>query len=323
MAERFVRRTLSSGVDHMVVFLDAPRPRVRALLEEDPRVTVVRTGPDYWQGHRPTDPADRRRVNAGVACRALVGSDSVRWLVHLGADEALALDRERLLALDADHVRFRTWEAVARREWPDGEPRLFKKQPNRGELHALAALGRIPHPSIESLFRSHWEGRPGVRPTADARLGDHASYDVSGAEPEVEVPDDMHLLHHHRCTYDDFVQHWHDHPVDDLRELPARERRLAAAVHLVATSTTLDEAEREQALAELFDRQVADDVSLLAELDLVAPDPRRDVEARPLPTGEVQRLEARLAELAAGDKAELAATPGTAAGRTGAGEGDS
>ena len=52
-AERFVRRTLRSGVDHAVVFLDTAQPRVRALLEEHPQVTVVPARSDYWRGRRP------------------------------------------------------------------------------------------------------------------------------------------------------------------------------------------------------------------------------------------------------------------------------
>ena len=42
--DRFVRRNLAAGVDHMFVFLDAPQPRVRALLDPLPQVTAIGTG---------------------------------------------------------------------------------------------------------------------------------------------------------------------------------------------------------------------------------------------------------------------------------------
>ena len=96
--ERFLRRNLGAGVDHMLIFLDDANPPVRQLLEAHPNVTVVRTGPAYWNGTRPPRVSDRLRINMNLANALLATVPSVAWLVSIDSDEAVCIDRDALCA---------------------------------------------------------------------------------------------------------------------------------------------------------------------------------------------------------------------------------
>lgn len=299
--ERFVRRTLRSGVDHMILFLDAAQPGVREMLASHPNVTVVRTDAGYWQGDRPARVVDRQMVNANVAGAALAGIGSVRWLFHIDGDEALAFDREQLLAIDARAVRLRTLEAVARRRWPDHEPRWFKRVPAPGELHALAALGRIPEVDVDLLFRGHTLGKSGIRPATDLRFRVHTAYQLPDTAVEVVSPD-MHVLHYESYTLEDFLHRWRHYVPSDADLRPFKDKTLGAAFHAVSNSPALDERARARRLARLFDRAVADDERLLRQLGLLVRNPLRDVRPRPLPPEDLRSVEQSLDSLLTCDK---------------------
>ena len=68
--QRYVDGNLAGGVDHLVVFLDAPddaaTPEVRAWLEAHPHVTCVVTDDAWWTDKRPEQLNTRQRINANV-----------------------------------------------------------------------------------------------------------------------------------------------------------------------------------------------------------------------------------------------------------------
>lgn len=301
-ASRFVRRTLESGVDHMIVFLDAPQPRVRTLLEESPQVTVVRTGANYWLGDRPSMVVDRQMVNANLACQAVAVSGQVKWLFHIDADEALHFDRAELLAIDAPSVRFKTREAVARRRWRDGEPRLFKRIPTEAELHTLVALGHIPEADVDHVFRGHSLGKSGVRPYEGIRFRVHTAYEAPDRELETVIPPDMHLLHHETSSYDDFLARWRDYRPATAARRPFKDKRLGAAFFHVADNPRLTEAERDHLLHGLFDARVADDLRTLRRFGIVVRRPRSRNRSQPLSDETVRMLAGELARLGTEDK---------------------
>jgi len=305
---RFVERNLGSGVDHMIVFLDANQPRVRSMFESHPNVTVFQTGPDYWRGDRPTVVMDRQMVNANIACTALAGSPSVRWLFHIDADEALSFDRDALLRLDARAVLLPTLEAVAQREWDGGEVRLFKRIPELDELRTMSALGRLDVPHVDSFFRGHSLGKSGVLPAEGVRFRIHTVYELPDRNLEAVTPPGMHLLHYETCTFEDFLARWRDYDPQQAGRRPFKNRRLGAAFHLLANDPRVGRAERERRLGELFDRYVADDPETLRLFDLVVHDPRRPAEPRLLPADEVARLESALDELGGADKSDFRST---------------
>ena len=83
--QRFVRGNLACGVDHMVVFLDAAgaegQPEVREWLEQQPHVTAVRTGKEWWLGDRPAQLNVRQRINVNLLKHLLSGLDWARVAV--------------------------------------------------------------------------------------------------------------------------------------------------------------------------------------------------------------------------------------------------
>ena len=89
---RYVEGNLAGGVDHLVVFLDAPsddeQDEVLALLTEHPRVSVVRAGGAWWGGQRPRELNVRQCINANVTRRVLADLGLGRgWLLHVDGDE--------------------------------------------------------------------------------------------------------------------------------------------------------------------------------------------------------------------------------------------
>lgn len=307
-ASRFVRRTLESGVDHMIVFLDAPQPRVRAVLDNSPYVTVVRTGEQYWQGDRPSMVVDRQMVSANIACHALASCEQVRWLFHIDADEGLAFDRTRLLAIDGPCVRFKTLEAVARRRWRGGEPTLFKRIPSEAELHTLTALGHIAEPDVDRVFRGHSLGKSGVRPQDGVRFRVHTAYQAPDHELDTVIPSDMHLLHYETPSYDDFLARWRGYRPATAARRPFKDKRLGAAFFHVADNPLLTAAERDRLLRKLFDDNVADDVRPLRRFGLLTRKPRYENQRRPLSDEVKDTLAHELTRLGAEDKAQFRST---------------
>jgi hypothetical protein len=303
--ERFVERTLRSGVDHMVVFLDAPQPRVAALLEGNPAVSVVRTDAEYWAGGRPDAVVDRHTTNANVACTALADVPAVRWLFHIDSDEVLAFDRDDLLALDARSVRFRTLEAVARRRWLSNGPPWFKRQPSDGELHALAALGYIETPEMRSFYRGHSLGRPGVKPAERVRFRTHTAFELPDDDLPTVVPRDMHVLRYESWCLSDFIERWQGVDPAKARQRPFDDRGLGAAFHLYFHDEGRSEEERRRLVAGLYDEYVADDPEPLRKFDLLVKNPLRRARRLPLSQADVAGVDDALAALRTTDKSEL------------------
>lgn len=301
---RWVDRTLASGVDHMLVFLDEERPDVQQMLEAHPMVTVVRTEDEYWNHDRPTPLPDRQMINANVSLTALVDVPSAGWLFHIDVDEALSFDREEFIELDLRAARFPTLEAVAKRTWPRNEPRLFKKQPTTEELYALAALGVIDEPELDSYFRGHHLGKTGVRPHLDVRFRVHSVYERPDTVIQQVKPPGMHLLHYASFSVRDFVDRWQGFDPERASGRPFRSQHVGTAFHTIRHHPGVGRFARKRLVAELFDQVIADDIKTLDSFGLLVPSPRRPpVAPRPLSSDDVRRLEAALADLYPADKA--------------------
>ena len=301
--ERFLRRNLGAGVDHVLVFLDDANPSVRQLLEEHPHATVVRTGPKYWNGTKPARVSDRLRINMNVANAVLATVPSVGWLVSIDSDEAVCIDRDALRMSDARAVLLSTLEAVSKRTWPDDEPTLFKSRPTEGELATLSVMGIILEPDLAYYFRGHQEGKPAVRPDLRVRVRVHSAHDEAGRGLARPAPD-LHVLHYESHSLDDFIRRWKDYAPSSAHLRTHRDDRkmLGIALHTLYHHEHLTERRRAKLIRHLFDREVADDVSTLQAMGLAAPAPAREYEPRALPPADLAQIESLLEALLPADK---------------------
>ena len=80
--QRFVRGNLAGGVDHMVVFLDAPDAEVEAWLAGQEHVTHLVADDAWWGGKRPADLNDRQRLHANITKAVLTVTPDAKTKVY-------------------------------------------------------------------------------------------------------------------------------------------------------------------------------------------------------------------------------------------------
>lgn len=296
----FVAANLASGVDHMLVFLDAPRAdgqvEAAALLDDHPKVTCVRAGgPGWWQGDRPANLNHRQRINANwakqVVAEALhpAGGDAREarprpWLFHIDGDEVLRVDRARLDAVPADAltVRLAPLEAVAR-AGATQRATVFKRMLDDDELNLLHVLGAIDAPTNQSYFHGHVMGKSGVRIDSDLALTLHDAVTPSGARVEGLQDAGLGLLHYDAPTDREFIRKWTALAAAGPARYRADRRATVAALRTLA-GRDLPVEVREKYLRRIYEDQIADDVELLSDLGLL-------VEHDPLTPSAARRAE--------------------------------
>jgi hypothetical protein len=143
--EKFLRRNLLGGIDHLVVFLDAPMPEVEELLTGHPDATFVRAYGEWWGDMDAGGLNERQINNASLISRLAAGFAWAEWMFMLDGDEVARIDRRVLDALPADEraVRLLPLEAASRLH-PESDPTLFKRLLEPDELELLHTLGVIP-----------------------------------------------------------------------------------------------------------------------------------------------------------------------------------
>ncbi|HWM73227.1 MAG TPA: glycosyltransferase family 2 protein [Nocardioides sp.] len=278
--QRFVGGNLAGGVDHMVVFLDAPgaegQGEVREWLEEQPHVTTVRTGKQWWAGDRPGQLNVRQRINVNLLKHVLARGDWAEWLFHIDGDEIVQVDRAVLDTVPAGTpaVRLAPLEAVSRMHW-DGDPTWFKTLLDDDDLALIHALGVIDRPGNGAYFHGHVEGKSGLRPGAEGWLTLHKAVDADRENLESFEHEALQVLHYESYSGEDFVRKWTamvaSGPTASFR--PARGNTAVALRALIGKN--LGEEKARAYLMKLFERTTEDDFETLRDLDLlVEVDPR-------------------------------------------------
>jgi hypothetical protein len=291
--ERYVRGNLGGGLDHLVVFVDAPaadgQREVRELLEAHPHVTCVPAGPGWWGGRRPRVLTERQCTNAGVVRHLLAGT-SARWVFHVDGDEVVRLDRGVLDAVPAEvpAVHLTVREAVSRAE-PTGEPREFKPLLDPGALERLRRAGLVEEPSNRAWLHGHLMGKAGARASLPVWLGLHRVLDADGYAVPAHEDQRLEVFHYESYSAADFVRKWvamvASGPLPSFRPgRAAQARRIRGLV-----DAGLPEAELRARLDEEYRTHVEDDVEalrahgVLLETDPLAgthvPDPDPDAVA--------------------------------------------
>ena len=278
--QRFVRGNLACGVDHMVVFLDAAgaegQGEVREWLEQEPHVTAVRTGKEWWLGDRPAQLNVRQRINVNLLKHLLSGFDWAEWLFHIDGDEIVQIDRSLLDTVPAavPAVRLAPLEAVSQMHW-DGDPTWFKTLLEDDDLALLHTLGVVEKANNGAYFHGHVDGKSGIRPRADGWLTLHKAVDDDREELEVFRHEALTVLHYESYSGEDFVRKWiamvGSGPSPNFR--PARGSTAAGLYALI--NKGLDEERTRAYLIKLFERTTEDDLETLRDLGmLVEADPR-------------------------------------------------
>jgi hypothetical protein len=311
----FVEANLASGVDHMVVFLDAPgdpgQDEVRADLEAHPHVTCIPTRPKaWWAGDRPASLNVRQRINANWTRAVLEPFAWAEWLFHVDGDEVARLDRAAVAAVppEATAVWLEPLEAVSRVTAQD-RPTQFKRLLDDAELNLLAVLGTIDEPTNQAYFHGHVMGKAGVRPGSGLGLTLHDAVSPDGVRQEPHRDPRLRLLHYDAPSGEEFIRKWtalaH---AGHARYRPSRAPAARALKMLV--SRDLPEPVREKYLRRIYELTVLDDVEQLAELGLLEEvDPRRGGAApRDFPPDGREAFSRRVDELRDGPKRHLLVT---------------
>lgn len=305
----FVAANLASGVDHMFVFLDAPKepgqPEIAAELAEHPHVTCIPTGrKTWWTDGRPQSLNVRQRINANWVRRVLEPFDWAEWLFHVDGDEVARVDREALAEVPAgvDAVRLPPWEAVSQWSQPE-RPTRFKRLLDDGDLNLLQVLGTIGEATNQAYFHGHVMGKSGVRPGSGLALTLHEAISADGERQPRHEDERLSVLHYDAPSGEEFVRKW----TALAQAGPARyrpDRAPAARALRALTASDLPDDVRATYLRRIYDLTTRDDVETLADLRLLVEHDPLQVGAtpRPFPAGAAEQLAARVAELSAEPK---------------------
>ena len=288
--QRFVEGNLSSGADHMFVFLDADDDEVRRYLLDQPNVTTVVTDEKYWGRHRPDNLNHRQMTNANLVNCVLASLPWAQWLAHIDGDECLEIDREALRGLGPEvrAVHLSSLESVS--EEVRSETLWFKRLLDPEDLALLTSLGVIAAPENRRYFSGHVHGKTAVRPALDVTVGVHRPKMRSGERLRMhEGP--FHVLHYESFSLDEFVRKWTTLVGSGAPNTKPKRVLVSGAVAAVLRNENLDASAKERHMRGIYQRHVQDPVDLLLELGLLVTPRPEFHNYRPAGPSETQRRE--------------------------------
>ncbi len=271
--ERYVRGNLAGGLDHLVVFLDAPgapgQAEARAFLEEQEQVTCVPAGRGWWGEGRPAELNRRQCTNANLVKHLLAQAGCTGpedWIFHIDGDEVVRLDRALLAGLPPERtaVQLAVREVVSRERW-DAVPDLFKRELTGAELDRLRTRGLIAEADNRAYFHGHLQGKAGARPGAPVWLTLHRAVSESGAVVEGLSHPDLEVFHFESYSGEEFVRKW-TAILDSGPRVAHRPGRAEFAREIAAVvRSTEPEDVRRGRFMELYRAHIEDDVAALTE----------------------------------------------------------
>jgi hypothetical protein len=279
--ERFVRRNVAAGADHLFIFLDEPDGAVSEFLDGHSNVTGIVADERYWGAKRPENVNSRQKINANLIRVALAATGHAAWLFHIDADETLQVERSALDSLPAEirAVRLRPLEAVStdRSGWEGRYKRLLDPH----ELALLHTLGVIPQQKNSAYFHGHHIGKVGIRPSLDVAIEIHYARDAQGSNIPLESRPEFNHTHDASLTPGDFISHWTRHALHSEQANFKPAARLMRDSFRAILDAPLSSAERRELMLELYRRTTADEVDLLHRLGYLVDLDQRRYRARP------------------------------------------
>lgn len=262
---------LEQGAHRLFLYLDAPCPEARPLLEAHPKVRLIETDAAHWQKRRGRVPQKhqvRQSLNATRCYRRQ--AQELDWLIHMDVDEFLWSEAplaETLAALPPEALcaRVRPLERLA------GSTAHYKAAvPSVADQdQSLARIYPQFGPYLRGGFVSHVQGklflRTGLGP---AELRIHNAYLDKAENPgQVELAT-VDLLHHHSGEWAHWLRHYRyrlDHGSYRAELRPARSREQGGAT-LHEVLSLLESEQGESGLRTFFDEVCADTPDLRARL---------------------------------------------------------
>ena len=273
----FVAANLASGVDHMVVFLDAPddpeQQEVAAELEAHPHVTCVPTDRAWWRGDRPPRLNVRQRINAnlaGLAPRA--GARTRSGSSTSTATRSCVPTRRRSPRCrpDTGALWLAPLEAVSTLH-AEQRPTLFKRLLEDEDLQLLTVLGVLDAATNQCYFHGHVLGKSGVRPRAGLHLTLHDSVHPDGRRlraPERFEHPGLAVLHYDAVSGEEFVRKWKAMIAAGPTSLRSDRAPVAMALRSLV-GKDLDPDVAETYLRTIYERTTQDAVETLRDLQLL------------------------------------------------------
>jgi len=233
---------LSLGAARLYLFLDFPDPDAQMHLEQNPKIHVTNTGPDYWKlrGRRPQT-VERRQIENIKTAIEFARDDDIAWLGHFDCDEFLHVPSHanvglRLARLDDDIMCARAlpveYLVPDRTDYtgPDQFKRLATPFARRRQIsmRAYPEFGAM----VSGGFLSHQVGKSFFRivPELMAPRIHFCDYPTH-SDTKIKTLAHLDLAHYHTSAWDNFYQKY-------------RERRASGSYRKVISGGKTYETER-------------------------------------------------------------------------------
>lgn len=298
---------LNIGIDHMFLFFDNPDHPGIGLVEDEPRITVVRCDAEYWPGgaakREKLTLHQRQWYNANKALQ-WARARGFDWIAHIDSDELLYYPGRLHQALEAlpvntEVVRFRVFEAVPEQfhsDDPFGRVRYFRVGPMRptartrprtwGEWVVAGArvsgywlrlaIAKILCPAARGpLLRGHIGGKSAVRTQAPVRgMGVHLPAPPPGYYYRDFFLPGGALLHYDCWDFESWLAKWRGRAAE--RHVPRnRGRKRTKQLERFVTAQAkgdgaLKRLYRQEYLLTSFDRTILASLGLIRRFEIPA-----------------------------------------------------
>jgi len=269
--QEFVDLNITSGVNHLFIFLDGGNDAAVEHFKANPYVTCINADDRYWNNDRPQNLNGRQSINATTVNFLLSILNFRCWLFHIDGDECLSIDVEKLNTLPSniDYVRLMPMESVAdSQQTPKNKIDYFKRLLTDEELSLLTLLHKIDSPSNKKYYKGHIAGKVGLIPEFRSNLRIHNAEFLS-SKKAFKSPWLSHL-HFDSLSLEGFHEKWIKNSQFNTTARVREDRALVRdAMFCLSRNKTLDSSRKSELIKKIYLDHIQDDKKLLMELGLL------------------------------------------------------